>query len=273
MQAKAETALLSDGAFEAIRSLLHKTVGISLGDNKQMLVITRLKTRLDALKMRDFSEYVRLLRSPAGRAEIDHVIDALTTNKTGFFREPPHFEFLQELLRGPWRQRDEVRVWCSACSTGEEPYTIGMVAAEQRRPVRVLATDVSRPVLSKARNAIYDIPAGTMNEARLKHHFQAKGQSGGHQRYAINSKVRDMVSFARLNLVARWPMKGPFQLISCRNVMLYFDLPTRQFLVARFHHLLEPGGYLFIGHTETIGTEPAGYRLVQPAVYQKLGEQ
>jgi chemotaxis protein methyltransferase CheR len=255
--------------FEAIRDLVYDVAGIHLHEGKRGLVRARLIRRLKELDVLEFSSYVALVRSPEGRQELPRMVDILTTNKTSFFRESAHFDFLTRDLAPVWAtdQRD-IRIWSAGCSTGEEPYTLAMLL---RRDLsgprgRILATDISQRVLEQARAGLYterqveDIPVELQKTAFTRR----PGQDG----LSIHDDLRRMVRFARLNLMDAWPMRGPFKAIFCRNVMIHFDRPTQERLVNRFASLLARGGHLFIGHAESLTGLRHPYEYVQPALYR-----
>lgn len=255
--------------FQKVCDMLYRLSGIVLRAGKEDLVQSRLAKRLRATRTATYEEYLeRVARDPQ---ELSLMVDVLTTNKTHFFREPAHFDFLADQLVPKWsRARDPVRIWSAACSTGEEPYTIAMAlwdaSPEVARRSRILATDLASHVLTKAKAGAYRRDG--LNEVPgelLKRHFDAT--SKGEAR--VKAPLRELVKFARLNLLDPWPMRGPFQLIFCRNVMIYFDKETQLALAERFRELLEPGGYLFIGHSESLGLVGHGLKYVQPAVYQR----
>jgi chemotaxis protein methyltransferase CheR len=207
----------------------------------------------------------------ASGCELREMVDALTTNKTAFFREPDHFDFLRERLRAASGQGRRVRLWSAGCSSGEEAYSLAIVAREELEPqtdVRVLATDLSVRMLSRARRGVYSAAAlSAVPAAVLRHHFAAV--EGGSDSWVVHDDVRALVRVARLNLVERWPMRGPFDAIFCRNVMIYFDEGTRQRLIERFWELLAPGGHLFVGHSESLTALSHRFTYVRPAVYAR----
>ena len=255
--------------FEAISALVYDVAGIHLHEGNRGLVRTRLTRRLKELGVRDFPSYLALVRAHEGRQELPRMVDILTTNKTSFFRESGHFDFLSRVLAPAWAaDQRELRIWSAGCSTGEEPYTLAMLLRRDLRGPRgrILATDISERVLEQARAGIYterqveDIPV----ELRKTAFTRRPGQDG----LSIHVDLRKMVRFARLNLMDAWPMKGPFQAIFCRNVMIYFDHPTQERLVNRFASLLAPGGHLFIGHAESLTGLQHPYEYVQPALYR-----
>lgn len=252
--------------FRALAEIAYGVAGIVLPPGKEGLVRSRLARRLRATGAESFARYVELVRDPAA-GELAEMIDALTTNKTDFFREPAHFELLARVApatRGP------LRIWSAGCSTGEEPYTLAMVLHDALpdlalRDVRVLATDVSARALAHARAGVYSAAAmRPVPAAQRRRHF-ARAADG----WEVGATLRSPVTFARLNLMAPWPMRGPFQAILCRNVMIYFDRATQQRLVQRFQELLAPGGHLFVGHSESLTGLDHRLTYVQPAVYRR----
>jgi chemotaxis protein methyltransferase CheR len=266
---------LSPAQFARISELLHRLCGIDLQVGKECLVKARLAKRLRALGLRDFDEYVQYIERDGSGQELLTMIDSLSTNKTSFFREEQHFEFLREhVLPGLCKTRDPIRIWSAGCSSGEEPYSLAIILAEsildiRSRDVRILATDISTKVLAAAREAVYpqdvvrDVPAMLLNK-----YFKCV-QTAPSRLYSVNDQLKAMVRLARLNLMEAWPMAGPFDVIFCRNVMIYFDRPTRETLVRRFWDLLPAMGYLFIGHAESLSGLATEFRYVQPAVYRK----
>ena len=262
--------------FERISDLLYRQCGISLHDGKQALVRARLVKRLIHLGLGGFDQYLRYLESDASGDELRSMVDVLTTNKTSFFREPQHFTFLRaEVLPNEWRGRDGLRIWSAGCSTGEEPYSLAITLREEmpdvdRRDPRILATDISTRVLERARAATYDLDAlADVPPPILRRHFHKVAGHDGH--FQVSEATRALVRLARLNLLGDWPMRGPFDAIFCRNVMIYFDAATRQQLVGRYWRLLRPGGYLFLGGAESLSGVEHDFAYVQPAVFRKEG--
>jgi chemotaxis protein methyltransferase CheR len=259
---------LNDAQFGAIRDLTYRLCGINLHEGKEGLVRTRLAKRVTLLGLESFDAYIAHVSDERNSAELAEMVDALTTNKTSFFRENQHFDFLRrEVLpnAGP-----RLRIWSAGCSTGEEPYTLAMLLREELAPgvdARILATDISARVLATARHGVYS--ATTVQEippALLARHF-AKQPHHGATAYRASDSLRSMIRFARLNLMAEWPMNGPFEAIFCRNVMIYFDRVTQERLVNRFWELLTPGGHLFVGHSESLTSLNHRFQYVQPALY------
>ena len=266
---------LGEAQFEQIKHLMHRLCGVYLRPGKEALVKARLSKRLRTLGIGSFESYVDLVERDTSREELTLLIDALTTNKTDFFREPQHFDYLREqVLPGLMAAGDRMRFWSAGCSTGEEPYSLAILLREEvpdinGRDVRILGTDISTRVLQKAREAVYgedalkDVPHSV-----LKRHFHTL-RAGDTSSFRVDDAVRTMVRFARLNLMGTWPMAGPFDGIFCRNVMIYFDRSTQQALIRRFYDLLKPGGHLLIGHSESLTGKSHPFRHVQPTVYAR----
>ena len=265
---------LSPEQFGRIRAVVQSACGITLETGRSGLVKSRLAGRLRQLALADFERYLALVEDDASGAELDCMIDALTTNKTSFFREAPHFRFLRGQLERWSGQRRQLRIWSAGCSSGEEPYSIAMVARDSLpdagdQSVRILATDISRPMLARSRRATYSAEKVRELPASLvRRHFVPVADAGV-PAYRVAPDARRLVSVARLNLIGHWPMQGPFDVIFCRNVMIYFDGATRQDIVRRFWELTAEGGFLVLGHTEGIAPEQSGFAYVQPSVYVK----
>ena len=272
---------LTASDFKKLAALIHGEAGIVINEGKANLVYSRLVKRLRAVGLRSFRQYCELVQSSAGAEERVAMIAAMTTNVTRFFREGHHFDHLRTLLEpmvSSARAGKKIRIWSSACSSGEEPYTLSMILRDAipeptYSKCRILATDLSTIVLAKAKVAQYD----ELNVADVPPEIQSKSfvpspPVDGIRRYEVKPEVRKIVTFGRLNLnqAEAWPMRGPFDLIFCRNVMIYFDDPTRERLVNRFAELLSPGGFLFIGHSESLSSLKTGLRYVKPAVYEKV---
>ncbi len=262
--------------FEKIGQLVQGVTGIQLKSGKEALVSARLARRVRALGLDSIDDYMVYIESGSNQTEITTMIDSLTTNKTSFFRESAHFDYLtRSVLPKLAGQKQGIRLWSAGCSSGEEPYTLAITLSESLSAcdlarTRILATDISSRVLEKAQRGIYtweqirDIP----KELITKYFSRIPGSNP--PSYRVSDKARALVRFARLNLMERWPMKGPFDAIFCRNVMIYFDKPTTRELVRRFEVLLAPGGHLFVGHSESMTGHSDGLRYVQPAVYAKI---
>lgn len=266
---------LLDRDFERIRTLLKQRSGIDLGTGKKMLVYGRLQRRLRALRLTGFKAYVELIEDSSSE-ESTHFLNALTTNVTEFFREAHHFDFLantvvpEALARGSRR----LRIWSAGCSTGEEPYSIASTLAGSERlvgiDVRILATDIDIDVLQRAKAGIYPVDkVANLSAPRRRFFRRGIGRNSGSAR--ASADIAEMVAFKQLNLLEPWPMKGPFDAIFCRNVVIYFDTTTRNRLVQRFASLIEPGGYLFMGHSEALtGGSSSEFEGCGKTIYRRL---
>lgn len=268
---------LGDKEFRAISALVRERTGIVLGANKKTMVYSRLVRRLRALGLQSFKDYCDLLEGPNGSQEIGALINAITTNLTKFFRESHHFDHLRDVaipaaIAGDRGQR-RLRVWSSACSTGEEAYSIAMILAGHAPrlagwDVKILATDLDTAVLATAKAATYsDDVASNVPTAIRSQYLRRTGANG---QWQVDPQLRAQIVFNQLNLLGQWPIKGPFDAIFCRNVMIYFDNPTKQRLVARLVEKLKPGGWLYIGHSETLLDHQSNLRLAGRTVYQKV---
>jgi chemotaxis protein methyltransferase CheR len=260
---------LTRDEFRAVSKLLVDTSGIKLSAGKEGLVVSRLSRRMHEVGAASFGAY--LARVQEDPVEFREMIDRLTTNKTSFFRESAHFDFLAHRLLPAHRNR-EVTIWSAGCSSGEEPYTIATILYDHWHGApkgRILATDLSRRALAKAKagtytpEAVRDIPAPVLNR-----HFD-RVRSGAQETWEAGAHLRSIIRFGILNLMDEWPMHGPFDAIFCRNVMIYFDRETQERLVQRFSRLLAPDGHLFIGHSETLHSLQHDLRYVMPATYAK----
>jgi len=270
---------LSEREFERIRERLYDVAGISLSDAKRTLVIARLSRLLRTLQLPSFDAYLDFLETQGSASDAQDFVNALTTNLTRFWREEHHFEHLTgyvgELMKVRQAQSQKrLRIWSAGCSTGQEPYTIALsllgVWPELRRwDFKILATDIDTSVIAKASTAIYpdsELNGLSVERARL---FERAGDG----RVRVPQTVASLVSFKPLNLMAAWPMKGPFDAIFCRNVAIYFDKPTQGEVFSRLGRILAPGGFLYIGHSENLGAGGAGFRLVGKTIYQSRVER
>jgi chemotaxis protein methyltransferase CheR len=257
--------------FERIRKLIYDHAGISLNDSKQELVYSRLSRRLRATGLATFAEYLGLLESN-DEQEWEAFTNSLTTNLTAFFREPHHFPLLAEHLKAR-KGKGPITLWCSASSTGEEPYSMAITAAETfgtlTPPVSIIATDLDTHVLEKARAGVYtEERISKMDPDLVKRYFQrGVGRQDGFVR--VRQELRSMITFRQVNLLARdWPLRGPLDAIFCRNVMIYFDKPTQLEILKRFVPLLRSDGLLFAGHSESLHHAEEYLRLRGKTVYE-----
>ncbi len=251
------------GDLSEICAFVQRTTGIQLGEQKHIMVRARLAKRLRALGIPSVAAYLHYVKQPANSEEVTHLIDALTTNKTSFYREPRHFDLLSERLALLAERGEEPTIWSAGCSSGEEPYTMSLVALRARVQARILATDISTRVLGMAKAGRYaaEVVADVPKDIQHRYFKKAGAES------EVGPDMRAQVSFAPLNLLGEWRMRGPFHVIFCRNVMIYFDKATREKLVGRFHAKLAPGGLLFIGLSESLSGLQHPYRLLEPGVY------
>jgi chemotaxis protein methyltransferase CheR len=240
--------------FDRVRKLIHARAGISLNETKENMVYSRLARRLRTLRRHDFGGYLDWLEQTPDAVEWQEFVNALTTNLTSFFREGHHFPVLADLLRAR-RNQSELSIWCSACSTGEEAYSIAMTAYDAlpgtASRVRILASDIDTNVLDHARAGEYELERIERLDPGVKHRHFLRGKGAHEGRVRVRPELRAMLSFQRVNLLdARWPVQGPFDAIFCRNVMIYFDKPTQLRILEKFCPLLKPGGLIFVGHSE-----------------------
>jgi chemotaxis protein methyltransferase CheR len=241
--------------FERIRRLIHQRAGISLSPAKQDMVYSRLARRLRAIGLRSFGEYIARLES-GDPGELEAFTNSLTTNLTAFFREGHHFPVLAEHVRA--RMGDHpISLWCAASSTGEEPYSMAMTMVDlfgrYDAPVHIVATDLDTQVLRTAQAGVYPAERVDKLPPDLVKRFFLKGTGPEEGKVRIRSELRDMITFRQVNLLdERWPVRGPFDAIFCRNVMIYFDKPTQHRILQKFVPLLRPDGLLFAGHSESL---------------------
>jgi chemotaxis protein methyltransferase CheR len=260
--------------FHQFRKLAYDAAGINLQEGKEQLLSARLSKKMRELRITSYEEYYRFVtRDTTGEALIS-LIDALTTNHTGFFREAAHFDFLRNVLLPALRERERISIWCAASSTGEEPYSIvfsiieelGMAALPK---LNIVATDISTCVLAIAQRGVYPAKRFRDFPAQRLRRYLLKGEGKWKDWYMVRKEIRAAVRFERLNLISHFSHPAPFPAIFCRNVMIYFDQPTQERLVTRMAKFLEPGGYLFIGHAESLNGLKQPLQYVRPATYVK----
>ena len=272
------SAVLAPREFQAIAALLHRETGIHLPDVKRAMVEGRLAKRLRLLGLSDFAAYLAFVEGCSGADERRRMISALTTNVTRFNREPHHFEALRRLilpaLAPAVRKGGRLRLWSAACSSGEEPYSIvlAILAALPEAPrldVRVLATDINADMVARGEAGVFPGAAlADVEPAERSRWFEPV--DGG---WRAGSEMAGLVAFRVLNLMGEWPMHGRFDAIFCRNVAIYFDVPTQERLWERMAGLIPAGGHLFIGHSERLtGSAVRMFRSVGTTMYQRLGE-
>lgn len=273
---------LSDREFEEIASLVHQTTGIALKNHKKPLVIARLSKRLRVLEMSGFRDYLRYLKeSENSEDELIQLVNAITTNKTDFFREPHHFDFLKEKLsriveEGERSGRRRLRVWCSASSTGEEPYSIAMVLHSffKRQwgwDVQILASDVDTKVLEHAARGVYKEELLSPIPPALRRAYFHRPAGLEKDRQKVRDELRQMIIFRKINLIQdAFQFREPVDIVFCRNVLIYFDDPTKEMLIGKFHRILKAGGFIFVGHSESLLMAKDEFRFVKSTVYERL---
>ncbi len=262
--------------FDTLRQLVSQHTGIALSEHKQEMLYSRLARRLRILNLNSFAEYCELLKSDGGD-ELMQFMNAVTTNLTAFFREPHHFEqlanhILPELLEQKADQQ-RLRIWSAGCASGEEAYSLAIVLREHVPSywnVKILATDLDSNVLGQAIEGIYNRERVAMlSTERLQRWFK-KGTGNQAGMVLVSPELQKMVSFRQLNLIYSWPMNGMFDIIFCRNVMIYFSKNTQVQLYERFANILEPNGYFFVGHSENLFKLTERFQLVKQTIYRKI---
>ncbi len=273
---------ITEDEYKTISGFVYDKFGIKLGDQKKTLIIERLQKILRTGGFGSFRQYFDyIISEPTGEAILTF-IDKVSTHHTFFFRENDHFEYMSNHalphLFNKYKRSGEavdIRIWCAGCSSGEEPYTVAMCVNEfiennKLKPsdISVLATDISVASLEKASGGIYQAPSlAHVPPLYRQKYFNAPTSDGN---FCVKPFLRDMILFRRLNLMRDdYPFRGRFDIIFCRNVMIYFDAPTRSSLIGRFHRYTKEEGYLFIGHSESISRSTLIYKYIKPAVYQK----
>lgn len=269
--------VLKKEEFSFLKEFIYQNIGISLSEQKIYLVQGRLSKRLKELNLGSFKEYCELLRNDVAQKELSYLSTFISTNVTSFFREGSQWKFLKENLTSiVSTKHNKLRIWSAASSTGEEPYSIAMFLEEHLQDakhwdVKILATDISTKVLKLAKAGVYNAKAYEPLEARYKSRYFSKNPDG--LDYSIDENIKKKIRFALFNLVTgNYGIFGKkrFDIIFCRNVMIYFDKPTQVELVKHFYDLLLPGGYLFIGSSEALTDLKKDFKLVSPSIYQKI---
>ena len=275
---------LNNREFQRLSGFIYDELGIKMPETKRSMLSGRLGKRLRALSLPSFDHYCNFLFSPEGlEREMVHLVNAVTTNKTDFFREPSHFDYLvrtalPELRRcGLLGAGRKLKLWSAGCSTGEEPYTLAMVLAEVRAQdpgfgYDILATDISTRVLEVARRAVYPIDRIAPVPATLRSKYLLKNRDRNNPLVRIAPELRSRISFGRLNFMDEtFGLREPVDIIFCRNVIIYFDKPTQERLMAKFCRHLRPGGFVFLGHSESLHGYDVPLSQIAPTVYRKQG--
>lgn len=271
---------ISESDFRRVSQAVYQHCGINLTAAKKQLVSARLAKRVRQTGAGSYSAYLDTVLAAPESDEFTTFIDSLSTNLTSFFRENEHFVYLSNKLLPRLiaeRQGGQriIRAWSAGCSTGEEPYTmaitlLGSIPNAQQWDIKILATDLSTRVLSKATAGVYEAERLESVSPQLKgKYFEPRRMRTGEMGYAVCPTVRNLIAFRYLNLMEPWPFSGPFDFIFCRNVMIYFDKPTQERLVNRYYDCLRPGGVLFTGHSESLTGTRHRFKFVQATIYQK----
>ncbi|MBL4826349.1 MAG: protein-glutamate O-methyltransferase CheR [Spongiibacteraceae bacterium] len=283
-QTRAEQYSLNSKDFKYLCNLVYDTSGIVLDERKREMVYRRLMRRTRDLRLSSFSEYCQVLRSD-GKNEFPKFINAITTNLTSFFREPHHFDYLkntvvpmmlQKKQTSSDNQNKRLRIWSSACSTGEEPYSIAITLIQAMGPAlntwdtRILATDLDTDVLETAKCGIYRHERIEEISKKVQKKWFHKGSGKNDGFVKVNPQLSSLITFKQLNLLKPWPMQGPFDVIFCRNVLIYFDAKTQDELINRYYELLRPGGILFLGHSENIHRNFGLFELLGKTIFKKI---
>lgn len=275
--AKEREFVFTDKDFRQIQNLVGRHTGISLSDAKRDLVYSRLARRLRALGLVHFKDYTRLLEDEH-EDELIQFTNAITTNLTSFFRENHHFEHLAKTALPEIMKRNassrRIRIWSAGCSTGEEPYSLAMIVREtvpetQGWDVKILATDLDSNVLERAQNGLYtEERVNGISKSRLRKYF-LKGRGENSEYVRVSQGLQELITFKQLNLMHEWPLKGPFDIIFCRNVVIYFDKPTQKILFERYAEILHPEGYLYVGHSESLYRVTKRFELIGNTIYKQ----
>jgi chemotaxis protein methyltransferase CheR len=259
--------------FNKVKTIIHRKAGISLVDSKSQLVYSRLARRLRVLGLKDFKTYLRYLETDS--AEQEEFVNALTTNLTSFFREAHHFDTLKKLAQEKARKRQGLRVWCAAASTGEEPYSIAITLAEAYgrldAPVEIVASDIDSNVLREAEQGIYALSRIEALSIEQKKRFFQKGVGANEGKARVIAPLRNLIEYKKINLLdSSWLLEGKFDVIFCRNVMIYFDKSTQLRLFQRMLTLLNPDGFYFAGHSESFTNVNTIAELIGKSTYRPV---
>ncbi len=274
----AATPELTDPEFFRFCRLVHGHAGIHLTAQKKELVRARLTKILRNRGLKSFQEYYEIVLADRSGAELAGLLDAISTNLTSFWREPAHFQFLAQEILPSWprnlRQPRRANLWSAGCSTGEEPYTLAMVmldafAGEDFSRVKIYASDINTQVLAQAEAGVYPFSRAEPLPVAWQRRFFQKGVRHRQGLVRVKPEVRSLVHFFRLNLMTPFPFGEEMDVIFCRNVMIYFEKETQVTLVEKFYHCLKPGGYLFIGHSESLCNHQHRFTYVKPTIYRK----
>lgn len=262
-----------DKEFKFLGKLVHEHTGIVLAEHKRDMVYSRLARRLRALNLKSFADYCALVEGPQGDDELGHLVNAITTNLTSFFRESHHFEHLREHVLQPYhksKDKHKLRIWSAACSAGMEPYSIAMTMKDSLPKIhewdaRILATDIDTNMLKNGAEGKYT--TSELDNIPLPYRSMLTIDAD-HLR--MGDELKKLISFKHLNLLGNWPMKGLFDAVFCRNVVIYFDKPTQRTLFNRMADIIKPGGWLYIGHSENLSNVCDRFELMGRTIYRRV---
>lgn len=268
--------VITDAEFNKMREYVKTNYGISFNDEKKTMVQSRLRTIITDLGFDSFTTYFEFIRNNPKSKDMVEFINKITTNHTFFMREPEHFDYFRDItlpyVEESFRNKRELNMWCCACSSGEEAITLQIIAQEFFKKTEVdwntqmLATDISTKVLDKAVHAHYP----TENIANLPKTWQLEYFEKVDATYSkVKQSIKSQIAYRKFNMMSPFNFKRKFHVIFCRNVMIYFDTQTRDSIVKKFYDVTEPGGYLFIGHSESVSNSGSGFQYIKPAVYRK----
>lgn len=273
-----DTVSLTSDEFNYICQFTYQNAGIVLNESKREMVYRRFTRIVRERKLPSFSAYCQLLQT-SPEQEKDYFINAITTNLTSFFREQHHFNYLSEIelprLLTTKKHSKRIRIWSSASSTGEEPYSIAITLQEAigqalvNWDAKILATDIDSNVVDQGKQAVYPIESVEAIPHHLKSKYFKKGRGQSNKQIKVNNLIRSYITFKQLNLLAPWPMTGPFDIIFCRNVIIYFDKQTQINLFERYYNMLAPGGLLILGHSENLGSYQKYFECVGRTIFRK----
>lgn len=265
---------MTDAEFSIYQKWIYDVCGINLSLAKKQLLTSRLNKRMRVLKILTFRDYREFVQQDKSQQELIHMIDSISTNKTEFFREIDHYHFLEQQVYPELLQRHQVRIWSAGCSSGEEAYSIAMTILEHQsnvhhKDIKILATDISTRVLDSAEAGVYSSERIVGVPDALKRKYFLKGSNTWEGHFLVKDSLKNLIRFRRLNFMEKFPLSVQFDVIFCRNVMIYFDKPTQERLIEKFSNQLAPNGYLLIGHSESLSGIHTNLHYVQPTIYQK----
>lgn len=264
----------SSANFAQLRDLVFQHTGISLSDEKKQLAYSRFSKRLRALGLSRFEDYIALLGDERSD-ELQDFISAITTNFTSFFRESHHFDFLAQEVALLGKSNSRIRIWSAGCSSGEEPYSMAVTLLD-RVPecrgwdIKILASDLDRKMVETASKGIYTLERLNGVDERIKKTWFMKGRGANQGMVKVKPDLSSLIEFRQLNLLHSWPMKGPFDIIFCRNVIIYFDKSVQAQLFKQFARVLKPGGKMVIGHSENLAGVTNDFRLIGRTIYERV---